>query len=404
MASARDAWIDEARSADLVAYARTLSPRLHRSTGEWTGPCPGCRGRDRFAISIAKNVWRCRGGGGDPIGGDVIALVRHVEGCDFFTACEILTGRPRPGAEPETEEQRTARRAARAAREAERERERAAQEAASARFREWERTKLWDLWEAAADLTAGDPATAYLARRGLTAPPGARLRCAFAHPYFAHGGQGAAVIHEGPALLAAIRGPDGRFAGLHATWIDLAQPDGKLVLADAATGEILPARKARGSVGGGRIELVRHPSPVRLVLGEGVETVLSAWRALSALRPDFVTGAAFWAGISLGNIAGRAADRIAHPTLTQTDSLGRVRRLSVGGSEPHPEPGPMIPLPASVTELWLCGDGDSDRFTTAHALERARRRYRAAHPDLAAHIAWAAEGQDFNDMLMGAAA
>ncbi|GJD51103.1 hypothetical protein OPKNFCMD_3854 [Methylobacterium crusticola] len=403
--AAHDAWVEEARAADLVAYARARSPKILRTTTEWIGPCPGCGGTDRFGISLRKSIWSCRQGGGTPIGGDVIALVQHVEGCDFRTACTILTGRRPPGVEPETEAERAERRAVRAAREVASRAKAAAAERESARFREAERERLRDLWRAAGPV-ADSPAEAYLARRGLAPPHGADLRCALAHPFFASGAHGAAVLHRGPALLAAIRGPgtgpEGRFAGLHATWIDLDAPDGKLRLADPATGECLPARKARGSVTDGRIELVRVVDPVRLVLGEGIETVLSAWEALRACRPVFVEGCAFWSGVALGNIAGKAADTVPHPSERRLDRAGRLRRLFVPSGTPADDAGPGIPIPPSVRELWLCGDGDSDRFATTLALERARRRY--ARPGLSVEIAWAPEGQDFNDVLRSAAA
>ncbi|ACL55649.1 DUF7146 domain-containing protein [Methylobacterium nodulans] len=398
--AAFDAWVEEARGVDLVAYARARSPRLHRSTTEWTGPCPGCGGRDRFGINVSKKLWSCRQGGGSPIGGDIIALVQHVEGCDFLAACAILTGRSAPGHEPETAEEATARRAAKAAREAEAAAKAKAEAEASARFREAERRRLYQLWRAAGPV-AGSPAEAYLALRRVAAPPSAHLRCAPHHPLYAHGGRRAEVIHVGPALLAAILSPEGRFTGLHATWIDLTAPDGKLRLADPKTGECVPARKARGSIGGGRIELVRVPDPVRLVLGEGNETVLSAWGALRVHRPAFVEGCAFWGGVSLGNIAGRAADTVPHPTQTLTDRRGRTRPVRVGNGIPADDPGPAIPIPPTVTELWLCQDGDSDPFATRLAMERAARRY--ARPGLTIGIAPADPGQDFNDMLRSAA-
>ncbi|WP_018261340.1 DUF7146 domain-containing protein [Methylobacterium sp. WSM2598] len=397
---AHEDWIADARAVDLVARAKAYAPWLKRAGREWVGRCPVCGGSDRFAIRPGKGphgVWLCRGSGES---GDVIDLVRYAEGCDFPRAVEILTGRPAPGREVENKAERAARRAAQEARAAEIAAKADAEAQASARFREAERRRLYRLWRAALPL-AGTPAETYLALRRLTAPPGAHLRCALRHPLFAHGGPKAEVIHEGPALLAAILAPEGRFTGLHATWIDLAAPDGKLRLADPATGEFVPARKARGSIGGGRIELVRHPEPVRLVLGEGIETVLSAWEALRRLRPDFVEGCAFWSGVSLGNIAGRAAGTLAHPRETHVDRAGRARPRRVPNGIPANDPGPAIPIPPSVTELWLCQDGDSDPFATGLAMERAARRF--ARPGLTVHIAPAPKGQDFNDVLRSAA-
>jgi hypothetical protein len=53
------------------------------------GACPRCGGQDRFAINIRKQVFICRG---CDAGGDVIGLVRFLDGCDFREAVEYLTG------------------------------------------------------------------------------------------------------------------------------------------------------------------------------------------------------------------------------------------------------------------------------------------------------------------------
>jgi putative DNA primase/helicase len=52
------------------------------------GPCPRCGGTDRFSINIRKQFFNCRGFGG----GDVIAMVQHLDGHnDFIKAVETLT-------------------------------------------------------------------------------------------------------------------------------------------------------------------------------------------------------------------------------------------------------------------------------------------------------------------------
>jgi Toprim domain/CHC2 zinc finger len=65
------------------------------------GPCPVCGGHDRFGVNTKKQLWNCRGCGK---GGDVIALVRFLDGCDFREAVECLTGErasvPRQAREP----------------------------------------------------------------------------------------------------------------------------------------------------------------------------------------------------------------------------------------------------------------------------------------------------------------
>jgi hypothetical protein len=53
------------------------------------GPCPVCGGVDRFAIHIRKQVFNCRGCN---LGGDVIALVQHLDGIGFQDAVHLLAG------------------------------------------------------------------------------------------------------------------------------------------------------------------------------------------------------------------------------------------------------------------------------------------------------------------------
>jgi hypothetical protein len=53
------------------------------------GPCPQCGGKDRFSINVRKQVFLCRG---CDARGDVIALAKFLDGCDFREAVELLTG------------------------------------------------------------------------------------------------------------------------------------------------------------------------------------------------------------------------------------------------------------------------------------------------------------------------
>jgi hypothetical protein len=63
--------------------------RLRRAGQELVGPCPQCGGRDRFAVNVRKQVWNCRG---CAKGGDVIDLVKHVDGITTAEAVRMLTG------------------------------------------------------------------------------------------------------------------------------------------------------------------------------------------------------------------------------------------------------------------------------------------------------------------------
>ena len=57
------------------------------------GPCPQCGGKDRFSINVRKQVFLCRGCAAR---GNVIALVRFLDGCGFLEALECLTGERAP--------------------------------------------------------------------------------------------------------------------------------------------------------------------------------------------------------------------------------------------------------------------------------------------------------------------
>ena len=82
--------------------------------------------------------------------------------------------------------------------------------------------------------------------------PGARLRFHADLPYWHKNEAGNnVIIHRGPAMLARIDDAEHRFIGCHCTWIDLSRRKGKAVLTDPATGEILEAKKLRGSQKGG---------------------------------------------------------------------------------------------------------------------------------------------------------
>ena len=390
-----EAWVEEARAVDLRAYARQHGAVLHRQGSEWVGACPGCGGRDRFAISTLKGVWHCRKAGR---GGDAIELAQHVEARDFREACRILTGRDAPDREAtetaaDRDERLAALQARRAVVAAEAHRRRC--EADGHRLAEIKRARRF--WEAAGPI-AGTPAEAYLRLRGVDAPPGAHLRFAPAHTLYAAGATGTppVALHTGPALLAGLTGPDDRFCGVHATWIDLTRADGKAVVADPETGAVQPAKKVRGAVHGARIELARAAEARTLILGEGIETCLSVYQALRAKDYPLWREAAVWSAVSLGNLAGRALDRVRHPTRQRPDG----RAEWVRGPTPDPD-WAALQIPDAVDLVVLLGDGDSDRFDTGMALARAKTRL--ARPGRQVGIAWAEPGRDFNDMLRSAA-
>jgi hypothetical protein len=384
--------IDKARAVDIAALAARYGFRgTASSTGEEVGPCPGCGGTDRFSVNARKNVWRCRQGGGDPIGGDAVALVRHVEDCGFRKAVETLTG----GTITVREHQAPA-------------------AAETNQFREKERSRAYAIWREAKPFARDGHVAGYLSGRAidpaLARLPGAHCReheqLSFWH-YVDTGRKDPAgkpikdwrIIHRGPAMLWPIVGRDGRFLGVHSTWLEPGAPKGKAEIFAPDSGEQLSAKKVRGSKKGGRIvlcDMIR--SEPAMASGEGVESVLS-WRIV---HPDFP--GSLETSVDLGNLAGRAARTFAHPILKMTRRDGRQMPIRVPGPDPKPDEdqSELWAPRAGVERLTLVGDGDSDPIVTQAAMARAKARL-VEHTPLGADeiaIDWPPAGFDFNSYLM----
>jgi len=381
------------RALDLVAASHVISRKTR-----YVGPCPGCGGTDRFSLNIKKNIFWCRK---SAEGGDAIALARHVHGCEFLEAVEMLAGRPAPGRTvSEEERQSRARRVAEL--EAKRKAESARMAAEENEFRQKEISRARKIWKEAGPID-GSMAERYLAHRGLRAHQGAKLRAASDLPYWHNIDGEWKVIHSGPAMVAAIVGRSGVFQGCHVTWIEpaLATKSGKAEIVHPVTGELLDAKKVRGSQKGGHIHLGGPPLPVatRLVVGEGIETVLSVQCVETREGP--MPWTLYWSSVNLGNLGGRSAGAVPHPTFTLTDSLGRTRAVRVPGPDPDFADDATLAPPDHVDSILLLGDGDSDRLATRNTLLRFARRW--AMPGRVIRAAWADEGSDFNDMLRGEA-
>jgi hypothetical protein len=108
-----------------------------------------------------------------------------------------------------------------------------------------------------------------------------------------------------------------------------------------------------------------------------------------------LSSTAFWSACNLGNLGGGAAGTVPHPT--RRGPGGRPER--VPGAVPDLA-APAIAIPDSVTDLVLLGDTTSDPFTTRLALARATARY--ARPGRTVRVAWAPQGEDFDDPLRAA--
>lgn len=384
-----DAELDEIKARNPIAEVAGGYVKLRRAGGRLVGPCPLCGGRvasSRFEVFEQDQGWACAACNQ---GGDVICLIEKVDGCSFLDAIERLGGRV--AVDPEQAKRLFE----------ERERKRLAREKQSATYREVERKRLYKSWKSAVKKLAGTPLSAYLAGRGLQLPASCiGLRYLPSQPYWhgdvidSRGYKSPRQIHAGPAMCGAFIRPDGTFGGLHLTWLttDAVPAKAEIIDPDPDSGEILNAKKMRGSKTGAYISLaVTEAPPRRLVIGEGIETVLSVWTAHHVAGRS-IDDMAFWAAGDLGNLAGRATRTMNHPTLKRPNG----RPMTVPDRYPDPD-DVGLSIPDSVEELILLGDGDSEQLLTECAMERAARRY--SRPGRVIRIAFAPSGLDFNDVL-----
>jgi hypothetical protein len=84
--------VENARAVRIEDEAARRDIHLQGRGSEREGPCPICGGTDRFSINTKKQVWNCRG---CDEGGDIIALVMHLDRLAFSEAVEKLAP-PKP--------------------------------------------------------------------------------------------------------------------------------------------------------------------------------------------------------------------------------------------------------------------------------------------------------------------
>lgn len=366
-----DPRLPEARAKPIWDIAQALEVQgLHRAGREWVGPCPDCGGDDRFSINPDKGVYLCRRCDAK---GDVIQLVRWLRKMTLAQALDWLCGPLDTGlSEAERQDRR---------RKAEANREKAAHEAEKYRAEAIaDARKVWRAARPAED----SPVRVYLDRRGITRDVLPEMpRCLRFHPalkYMLRADKGWREVWRGPAMVAAIQRADGQGSAVHRTWLDLDRPKGKAEIVDPVTGEVVAAKKTLGSKKGGVIRLLTPPGPWSvLVMGEGIETTLSA------LAAGLHAGAAFWAGVDLGNLSGKR----------QTG-----KGLKFAGL-PDMEDGEAFVPPPNVRHLVLVEDGDSEPRSTRAQLQAGARRAMALIPGLTAEIVPCPPGLDLNDVLLG---
>jgi hypothetical protein len=100
------------------------------------------------------------------------------------------------------------------------------------------------------------------------------------------------------------------------------------------------------------------------------------------------------AAVDLGNLAGKATGSVPHPTLN--DAHGKPVRIANG--VPDPDQSGFV-LPASVTEVRLLGDSDSEIFATAARMAVATRRVMDKGVEVFVHFP-PTPGLDWNDQLL----
>lgn len=368
------------------------------SAGDHWACCPFHAERTAsFHVDDRRGTYKCFGCGA---AGDGIKYLIERHGLSFVEAVELLGGRAdAPELDPADEARRQAERAARLA----------ASETAENTFREEERRKAFRIWQAGRGFITSPGNLLYLHGRGLSAPEGAPLRYLAECPYWLpplKKGDKPVLIYSGPAMLAAITGPDGRFLGVHMTWFDRDRPGAKLELAHPVTGAALPAKKIRGSKKRGWI-LLHDPRRVgqtfrRLVIGEGIETVRSVWQAELGVRGQArLATTGYAASVDLQHLGGKAVGTVKHPSMSVTTCAGQLRASKVPGPDPHPSDERALILPDTVVEVLMLGDGDSDRFTAEQVHRRAAKRW--TQPGRTIRSAWADDDTDFNDPLRGLA-
>ena len=342
--------------------------------GKTYGDCPICgsarKNKTQFQVFPDKNTWACAV---CCKGGDVISLVQAKKNCSFIEAVKFLGGDRAD--EPLPSLKKTP----------------APSPAKDDHYRETVRKRNYTLWKQAVPLI-GSTAEGYLRARRLHWRLGdLALKCCENLPYYhgetvnAQGRKVPRLIYEGPAMLAAFVGADGRFMSLHRTWIDLANgPKFRPKLLDPDTGDELPTKKMFGSKQGGYLKLTEGESRREIRAGEGIETTLSVREAMK----DFLC---YRAAGDLGNLVGPAVESVPHPR--QRHANGSPKWIP--GTKPDLKKLAM-PVPEECEILALLGDYDTDGFMIENAMQRGKVRFSRKWRDVI--ILRSKKGLDFNQM------
>jgi hypothetical protein len=254
------ALIDRARSVRIEDELSRRGIKLSGRNGALEGPCPVCGGTDRFAVSLKKQVFNCRGCGAK--GGDAIALVQFLDGPNFKEAVESLCGdqlrygdsphiAPAPAAPPKPA------------------------------IDDDNRQRAGDIWRSAVD-PRGTLVEVYLEYRKLDLPDEIAVAVIRFHPNCPFG------TDRFPAMICLVRGiSTNEPQAIHRTALS---PAGAAIRRNGKT-----FRMSLGTIKCGTIKIDPDEDvTMGLCIGEGVETCLAGRQ--KGLRP-------VWCAISTAGIA-----------------------------------------------------------------------------------------------------
>lgn len=375
-----EAWVDQARQKTVVqAYEMLGGLPLTKTSEGYEGPCPVCGGKDRFSIATKKNVFNCRQ---CSEGGNVIDLVKFAQGVDFIDAVKFITGEAPPDARrgydgpmPDDTSMRE-RRAEERARRDDEEKARLKKQAEST-------ASAKELFDRAKPFKAS-LADKYLRSRSIALTDDQAFDLRFM-PLLEYKGladndaKEETTLGSFPAMLAAIRGQDGTFMGVHRTYLD---PKGNGKLRPPGSSRNI-AKKVWGVQKGGHIRL--GAIVPNMVIGEGIEST-AGWYGLGIGSDDL----GMMVGVNLGNLAGASTEMLPHP------KLGSDKRLKIPNGVPDPA-SPSLVFPKGIESVIFLGDGDSDFHATRAKILTGARKAEAAGIKPLVHFA--PNGDDFNDVL-----
>ncbi len=131
----------------------------------------------------------------------------------------------------------------------------------------------------------------YLAARGIRRCRFPALRFHHALPYSSDAGG----WRRYPAMVAAVAGDDGKIQGVHRTWLNPKRP---------AMANVAAPRKSLGRIHGFAVRFGEPAAASTLLVGEGIETVLSLVTVLpdGALRTAVPSGTFAAAALSAGGL------------------------------------------------------------------------------------------------------